>query len=232
MFEVSSETLQQYEQVKLQISQVPKHVQGGLQAIQIDEGQKIGVVYVIWEKATKKIIYVGSSNDFAERCKNHHSDCFNANKKIYNSKLYVFIRATYGNFDPLEISAVATCPIGFEVFLELAYFNHLKEIITLMNDNLPTKYTIDFIGVIYVFWNVISNRVLYVGSTGRFASRRGEHHRHCYDPECKDYEENKYKLIRQIKEDSWPKDIVVIKPIERVPIYLMKQREQFYIFRE
>ena len=231
IFEMSSGILQQYEQVKLQISQVPKHVQGGLQAIQIDEGQKIGVVYVIWEKATKKIIYVGSSNDFAERCKNHHSDCFNANKKIYNSKLYVFIRATYGNFDPLEISAVATCPIGFEVFLELAYFNHLKTIVTLMNDNLPTKYTIDWIGVIYVFLNVVTNQVLYVGSTGRFPRRAGEHYYMCYlhSPENVQYNSEKYKIIRQIKEDSWPKDIVSIKPIERVPIFLMKQREQFYM---
>lgn len=228
---VSTEILQQYEQVKVQISQIPAHVQCGLQAIQIDQREKIGVVYVIWEQLSRKIIYVGSSNDFSERRKNHPSDCFNPNKKIYNSKLYLHIRGTYKTFDALEIVPIAVCPIGFEVFLELAYFNHLKTIVTLMNDKLPTKYPIDLIGVIYVFLNLITNQVLYVGSTGRFPGRVGNHYYNCYHntPENVEYDSEKYKKIREIKEDSWPKEIVQIKPIERVPIYLMKQREQFYM---
>ena len=63
---------------------------------------KMNIVYKLHSKDSDiKEFYIGSSKNFKKRKNVHKSDCNNENSKIYNIKLYKFIRANggYNNFD-------------------------------------------------------------------------------------------------------------------------------------
>jgi hypothetical protein len=69
--------------------------------------------------------YIGSTEDFTERCRKHKSVCNNINELGYNIKLYKFIRAN-GNFENFIIEEIIDCDIEDRYDCELYYFKLLK----------------------------------------------------------------------------------------------------------
>jgi hypothetical protein len=51
--------------------------------------------------------YVGSTNNYSNRCREHYSRCNNPKDASYNKKLYQFIRDN-GGFDKWEIQLIDT----------------------------------------------------------------------------------------------------------------------------
>jgi hypothetical protein len=68
-----------------------------------------------------KECYVGSTEEFTERCRKHKSICNNTNDKDHNLKVYKFIRAN-GGFDNFIIEQIIDCEIEDRYDCELYYF--------------------------------------------------------------------------------------------------------------
>ena len=223
-----------YHGAKLVIDHVPTLVANGLQPVSVSKDDKIGCCYIVRDSTTKDVIYVGSSLEFHQRVKNHIRNCLMPRTKEHFQKpLYVFIRNTYKNFDKLEFVPVAIVPVGFEKLLEAEFYRHLEHHHTLRNGVVPTINSIDDIGYIYVFKEITTNTVFYVGSTNNFYMRYRLHSSSCYNPNA-GHESNKlaYLKIRSMdpSRTSWPDDLIRMEPIEAgVPVWLLKEREQHYI---
>lgn len=90
-----------------------------------------------------KECYVGSTEDFTQRCSAHKSDCNNEHSKAYNLKLYKYIRAN-GGFDNFIIEAIIDCDENTRYDCELYYFKLFK---ATLNSRFPkrskTQYHID-----------------------------------------------------------------------------------------
>lgn len=232
MFDTNSITDDQwnaYHISKKIINNLSNIISDGLKEIHIDTSYKLGVSYVIWDVNTKNVLYVGSTDEFAERKKNHFKNCFHPNASDYNKPIYIYIRERYSNWDYLDIIPLVSCPVGFELFVEAALYNLLKHKYTLFNGQVPTYSSIDDIGYIYWFRKIMNNEKFYVGSTNDFYKRRDIHWSHCY-LDLKQYvKKEAYQVIREIDSVKFPKDKVAIEAIEKMPIWIMKEREQYYI---
>ena len=216
-------------EVILQISSV---IENGLQPIKVDATRKLGVCYVIRDTVTNDILYVGSTAEFHERKKTHIKDWFNPDIN-YEKPLYDHIRKTYDSWHQLEIVPVISCPVGFEVFVEADIYFRLKASQgKLYNGQAPTYSLIDDTGYIYWFRRLDTDEKFYVGSTNDFYQRCHTHRSHCYSPNLKKlYSKRAYQVIRELVPDAtkFPKDRVAIECIERVPMWLIRVREQHYI---
>jgi hypothetical protein len=69
--------------------------------------------------------YIGSTEDFTERCRKHKNVCNNENELAYNIKLYTFIRAN-GGMDNFIIEQIIDCEIEDRYDAELYYFKLFK----------------------------------------------------------------------------------------------------------
>ena len=79
-----------------------------------------------------KECYVGSTEDFSQRCRTHKSRCNNTNDAKHNYKLYKYVRAN-GGFDNFIIEQIIDCEIENRYDAELYYFK-------LLNPTLNTKF--------------------------------------------------------------------------------------------
>ena len=69
--------------------------------------------------------YVGSTEDFTERCRKHKSCCYNTKCEEYNKKLYKFIRANEG-MDNFIIEPIYECNVEDRYIEEQRWFELLK----------------------------------------------------------------------------------------------------------
>jgi hypothetical protein len=68
--------------------------------------------------------YVGSTEDFTERCRNHKKNCNNPNDAKYNYKVYKFIRANEG-MDNFIIEPIYECDVEDRYIEEQRWFELL-----------------------------------------------------------------------------------------------------------
>ena len=92
-------------------------------------------VYWIRHKTNPSLIYIGSTDNFVKRVREHKTDCYNKNCREYNHKKYKIIRAN-GGFDAfyfqiidVVISADKSVLLQFEQY----YIDHFKSVES-MND--------------------------------------------------------------------------------------------------
>ena len=69
--------------------------------------------------------YVGSTEDYTQRCRGHKSACNNTNDKDHNLKVYKYIRAN-GGFENFIIDQIIDCEIEDRYDAELYYFKLFK----------------------------------------------------------------------------------------------------------
>tara|TARA_R110001632_G_scaffold201830_1_gene324785 strand:+ start:789 stop:1502 length:714 start_codon:yes stop_codon:yes gene_type:complete len=67
------------------------------------------IIYKIQHRDNDELLYVGSTTDFTRRKAQHKRDCYNANSKCYNYKLYSIIRDN-GGFDCFNIIVIKEFP--------------------------------------------------------------------------------------------------------------------------
>ena len=79
--------------------------------------------------------YVGSTEDFSQRCRTHKSACNNENDKDHNYKLYKYIRANLG-MDNFIIEQIIDCEIENRYDCELYYFKLFK---ATLNSQFPKR---------------------------------------------------------------------------------------------
>jgi len=79
--------------------------------------------------------YVGSTNNFSNRCREHYSRCNNPNDKSYNKKLYQFIRDN-GNWDNWEISLLDTIELFDKITIRAFEQNLIIYHTSTLNSNL------------------------------------------------------------------------------------------------
>jgi hypothetical protein len=79
--------------------------------------------------------YVGSTEDFTERCGNHKSRCNNPNDPSYNYNVYTFIRANLG-MDNFVIEPIYECNVEDRYIEEQRWFELLKPT---LNTNYPNR---------------------------------------------------------------------------------------------
>jgi hypothetical protein len=79
--------------------------------------------------------YVGSTEDFSQRCSEHKSDCNNEHSKGYNLKVYKYIRAN-GGWDNFIIEAIIDCDLENRYDCELYYFKLFE---ATLNTNYPKR---------------------------------------------------------------------------------------------
>ena len=92
------------------------------------------VIYHIRNKATKEVIYVGSSTSFQQRKAAHKNQCNNPNGNRYHLKFYVYIREN-GNWDCFEIIPVEFLKLENKTQLEIAEQAEMDK-----QDNLKNQY--------------------------------------------------------------------------------------------
>jgi hypothetical protein len=87
--------------------------------------------------------YVGSTEDFHTRCREHKTRCNNTNSPKYNYKVYKYIRAN-GGLDNFIIQEIIDCEIEDRYDCELYYFKLFE---AKLNTKFPkrnkTQYKID-----------------------------------------------------------------------------------------
>jgi hypothetical protein len=79
--------------------------------------------------------YVGSTEDFHKRCKNHKSVCNNENDSKHNLKVYKYIRANLG-MDNFIIEQIIDCELEDRYDAELYYFKLFK---ATLNSHFPKR---------------------------------------------------------------------------------------------
>jgi len=79
--------------------------------------------------------YVGSTEDFIQRCSEHKSRCNNTNGPKYNLKVYKFIRAN-GGWDNFIIEQIIDCDLEDRYDCELYYFKLFK---AKLNSHFPKR---------------------------------------------------------------------------------------------
>jgi hypothetical protein len=142
------------------------------------------VIYKIYCKdETIKDCYVGSTNNFNKRCRDHNNDCNNENSKAYNYKVYKFIRQ-HGGFDNFLIEEIIECDESNRYDAEVNYF--LK-----LNSTLNT------------FWPRRSSKQRYIDNRDEIL----EQHRHYYNDNKEQiletkkqyYIDNREQILEKVK---------------------------------
>jgi len=67
-------------------------------------------------------IYIGSTNDYERRQREHKNNCNNLNSKSHNVKLYRFIRSK-GGFDKFKFEVIIECEEDDKLELEKMYID-------------------------------------------------------------------------------------------------------------
>ena len=231
VYEVSNELVEKKNRFVEQLKTVPEIVGNIAELVVPTESVgKCGCVYVMTERATGRILYVGSTDDILTRVKGHKRAFDNPEYGCkHSTKLYNTLRSNYADFDAVDMRVITMCETGFEKLLESAiYKGLLKTGYDLLNSYKPTKYNVDHLSFIYQFIDTLSNTIMYVGSTNNFYKRVTKHQLYCYSPNLNEYTTECYKQMRKIDDQKWP-DHVKIQPIEKCPIYVVRQREQHYM---
>ena len=160
------------------VSNIVDTLQQNVYSCKVDfvKGLIRGAVYIIYEKLSKKIIYIGSSKHIYRRCMEHNYDCFDETSVNYVKELYEYVRDNQLTKDDIELIPICICAPGFELHLEAAFYDDIKnkKIFHLLNDNRPIKpeYTLDFFTTIYIMNDTRGNIVIYVGTSNKFHKRR------------------------------------------------------------
>ena len=83
-----------------------------------------------------KDIYIGSTNNFELRKKQHKHSCNNTNSKHYNNYKYVFIRENKG-WGEWIMESITTCSKEKQYTIERWYIENVEH--TNLNKNIPTR---------------------------------------------------------------------------------------------
>tara|TARA_Y100000389_G_scaffold197392_2_gene231900 strand:+ start:349 stop:1905 length:1557 start_codon:yes stop_codon:yes gene_type:complete len=204
----------------------------------INENEFMGIVYVAVVNETKQIIYCGSTTKYNNRKKNHNdcvkndNDTVNNNNNARNFHKYI-IENELQIGKSVTLLPICKTHIQFETLVEAEVYDYLKGVqsnntsnIVLQNSVRPLheKYNIDSNAILYEFYDTIENRSLYVGSTMDFFKRKAGHRLKCFQDKLST---KFYNYIRELVPGmtDFPKHIV-IRPIEKCPIFLRYSREK------
>lgn len=87
-----------------------------------------------------KECYIGSTEDFTQRCSEHKSACNNTNNTNHNLKVYKFIRANLG-MDNFIIQEIIDCDLENRYDCELHYFKLFE---AKLNSQFPKRSSKDY----------------------------------------------------------------------------------------
>jgi len=88
-------------------------------------------------------VYVGSTEDFHNRCINHNTRCHNENNDHYHLKVYKFIRSN-GGMDNWIIEPIIECEEDTRYDAEVHYFKTLNsKLNTIYPRRTPKEYYLD-----------------------------------------------------------------------------------------
>ena len=101
-------------------------------------------IYKIYCKDNKITdCYVGSTDNFKDRCKKHNTYCYNENSKDYNYKVYKFIRAN-GGMTNWIIEKIINCDEDNRYDAEVHYFKLLNSTLnSCFPRRTPKQYYLD-----------------------------------------------------------------------------------------
>jgi len=106
----------------------------------------MSIIYKIYCKNENiKDCYIGSTNNLTKRKTGHKSSCNNPSRKVYNSKIYTFIRANGGfeNFDFMILEQFENKMIKQDLLIkEREYIEKFK---TSLNTEIPSRTQNEYI---------------------------------------------------------------------------------------
>ena len=199
-----------------------------------DELKFLGVVYVMYLLKTRQVIYVGSTDNFKERTKNHKTD-FQSTKK--DSYVYTYMKINGYEFDKdVSFLIVAKCPAGYDLekLIEAEFYDALKrnQTVHLIHNNMrpvSKDVTINSKGYIYRFVNIHTDTCIYIGKSVKPYDRLSSHKSRAYNKsESATYNSSLYVAARAMNNERWP-DEYRFEVIEAMPVWLQMQRESHYI---
>lgn len=186
-------------------------------------------MYVIREKATKRILYPGSTNSFENRRRDHKYNTLNSNSSKHNRDMYQNLRnISNNNWDMFEVVPVDKCDPGYESIYETHLITMLKPNGQLLNSYMPRKIDLGGLSYIYKATDTRNSKVIYVGMTNDAQLRFYYHKRNCYNPNYDGYDKPLYKYTRNIDPEKWPEHIV-FDVIEQCPSVIERIRENHYM---
>lgn len=199
-----------------------------------DKFEDDAIVYIAYQHSTKKILYVGSSNDFSHR-EGSHKSLFETSLvgKRYSTEFYNYVKENNTSSKDIEIIPILKCELGFEKLFECEFYDLFKLIqdnplIKLLNGPRPFRniFSIESQSLIYAFVDDMDNeKILYIGSTNDSHERMITYVKNCYVDK---HQTKLFKFVIQRGPEEWPASIRM-KGIEQCPIFLRFHREKFYI---
>ena len=130
-----------------------------------------------------KECYIGSTEDFTERCRTHKTRCNNTNDPKHNYKVYKFIRANLG-MDNFIIEEIIDCDLENRYDCELYYFKLFK---ATLNTIYPKRSKKEW---------YIDNREHQLEYQNKYRINNKEHNQQ-YNKQY--YENNKQELLEKAK---------------------------------
>lgn len=127
--------------------------------------------------------YVGSTIDFTKRTKQHKYYCTNKNNKIYNYKVYQFIREN-GGWDNFDIVLVEKVKVNDSYQLKKQERKYIEQLNATLNINIPTR----------------TQKEWYEVNKDRILEKKKDYHEVNKDKLKEYYENNKDKILERKKE--------------------------------